>query len=147
MLDPYWTATLQLGATLRPHSQSIISQLFTSSRTISLCRSIFQCEYNDRVAAAALRCPRPAPPFIASSCDLHTQVARFLPSLSGFPNQYLLSVNALFRMDTGPPSPEEQRTLTSESHRWLSLLHALPYPRPPDPHTPSWAGSVIEKPR
>lgn len=75
--------------TLGRHTQSVISQLSTSSWMISLCRSIFQWEYRSRAAPAARRCAGPTPPFLASSCDLHTHVAKFLPSLSGVPNQYL----------------------------------------------------------
>lgn len=119
------------------HSQSIISQFFTSSRMISLCRSIFQCVYNDRVAAAALRCPGPTPPLVASSCDLHRQVARFLPSLSGCPNQYLKLVNMLSFMKLGGQIP------TSGSLHWLSPLYVLPYPMHPSPRTRLWVESVI----
>lgn len=124
------------------HSQSIISQLCTSSRMISLCRSIFQCEYKDRAAAAALRCPGPFPPFIASSCDLHRQVARFLPSLSGLPNQYLPLLLMRFSYKNSAIL-----TPTSEIHHWPSLLHVLPCLVRQGPRTQWWAGSVIERPQ
>lgn len=80
------------------HSQSVISQFSTSSWMISLYRSIFQWEYRSRAAMAARRCAGPTPPFFASSWDLHTHVARFLPSSSGFPNQYLSFVNHCYRI-------------------------------------------------
>ena len=75
-------------------TQSTISQLCRSPRMISLCRSIFQWVYRSRAAPAARRCAGPKLPALASWRDLQTHVARFLPSMSGLPNQYLyLRVN------------------------------------------------------
>jgi hypothetical protein len=71
--------------------QSAISQLCTSSRIVRRCLSIFQNVYRWRAAIPAFRCAGPVPALRASCCDLQTQVARFLPSLSGVPNQYLIA--------------------------------------------------------
>lgn len=70
-------------------TQSMISQLLISSRTISRCLSIAQLVYSLRVALAAFRWAGPTLPSRASSLDLHTQVARLRPSAFGSPNQYL----------------------------------------------------------
>lgn len=69
--------------------QSTTSQLSMLSRMIRRCLSICHSAYKCRAAPAALRCAGPTPPCRASCCDRQTQVARFLPSLSGLPNQYL----------------------------------------------------------
>jgi len=69
-----------------------ISQSSIPSRIVSRWRSIPQNEYRCLAAPAALRWAGPAPPFLASSCDLQMHVARFRPSISGVPNQYLPQV-------------------------------------------------------
>jgi hypothetical protein len=79
--------------------QPMMSQLSIPSRMISLWRSICQFEYRCLALPAAFRCAGPTPPFIASSRDLQTQVARFRPSASGSPNQYLSSLSAVSFID------------------------------------------------
>lgn len=122
-------------------TQSIISQSETPSRITSLCLSILQKEYNDRVAPAARRCAGPTPPFLASSLDLQMHVARLRSSAFGVPNQYLPSVSSSSGRRLGVA------LLTSRSRRWQLLQRVQPCPRRRGRHIAWSAGSATEMPQ
>ena len=73
------------------HSTNSIAT--ASARTVIRILSIFQYEYSDAVARAAFLCHCPLLPWTASSRVRQMHVAKFLPSASGVPNQYLSPSN------------------------------------------------------
>lgn len=124
--------------------QSTISQLSRLSRMMSRCLSIFHSVYKCRAAPAALRWAGPTPPCLASCWDRHTQVARFLPSLSGVPNQYLERVRD---QTSGPLHGRQGAKLTSRTLHWLWPRHVLPCPAYLTQRMSSSAGSATGTPR